>query len=128
MRKVIAVLMIIVAFLCSCSNAKEVKASNMAVSVGKQAIQLIDDYLDGRKNAHDVQQELMALHEKMSYTSDYVGTEMTAEQRDDWSISNAILSAEANIGFYEYDSNPENYNTIIERRNNLADLVGIEKR
>lgn len=128
MRKVFALLLILAVLLCGCSTGKQVKASNMAVSIGKQAVQLIDDYLDGTKNARDVQSQLMELYEKTNYASEHTAKDWTEEQRDDWFIHSSILSAEANIGFYAYDSTPEKYDKIIECRNKIAELVGVDKR
>ena len=127
MRKVFALLLILAVLLCGCSQAK-VTASAKAVSIGKQAVEALDGYLDGTmsyKDAHDAVDEAAR---KMEYASNYKAPDWTEEQKTDWFIHSALVSAGHDLIMDNYEGTPERYNDIVETRNKIAEYVGLGKR
>jgi len=127
MRKVFALLLILAVLLCGCSQAK-VTASAKAVSLAKQAVEAIDGYLDGTmsyKDAHDAVEEVTR---KMEYASNYKAPDWTEEQKTDWFIHSALVSAGHDLIMDNYEGTPETYDEIVKQRNEIAELVGVDKR
>lgn len=127
MRKAVVLLLILAVLLCACSQAN-VTASAKAVSVGKQAVEAIDAYLDGSATSKETGDKLSELARQLSYTSDYAGTNMTDQQRSDWYIKTDIDLAGHDIIMDNYNGTPETYDEIVKQRNEIAELVGVDKR
>ncbi len=124
-----ALFLLIVALLmgvAACSPAS--KASQKGQSVAKQAIETLDDYLDGNTTLDSAREKLFDLHDQMSYTNEYAGKEKTDAQQEDWFISHHLLMAALAVDMDSYKGNADTYDDIIKQRNELAALVGIKKR
>lgn len=132
MKKVLAILGVacIVFSVCACSSSAPVptsKASSKAVSIGKQAFDIIDQYLDGTETYRTVSDTLYDLHDRMRYASEY-SYPYTDEQRADYDIQRYILFASTYIHIDHNGGTPENYEKIISYRNKIAGLVGEDAR
>lgn len=127
MKKVLTILGVacIIFSLCACSSSAPTtssKASKKAVSIGKQAVELIDQYLDGEGEYRAIVDKLDELHHKLEYVYDYTYP-YTDEQRADSDIHRYILFATTHITSDHLGGTPENYEKIIEERNIIASLI-----
>lgn len=127
MKKTLVLILAVVLLLSACSGTK-VTASAKAVSVGKQAVEALDAYLDGSISGKDVNEKLSDLAKQLEYTSEYAGTNMTDQQRDDWYVKSDLVSANHAIIVDGYRGSPEAFDQIIEMRNAIAKIVGVPAR
>lgn len=109
-------------------GASASKASKKGLSVATQAVELLDNYLDGKENGSFVYEKLDDLCSQMNYTSDYVGTQKTDEQAADYEIHRQLLFASTAVMHDKFNGDAETYENVIEKRNALAVLAGIDER
>ena len=120
----IAVVMSMLLLIAGCSGGT--KASDKAVSVGKQAIAVADDYLDGKMSYKDANEKLSELKEEMEYVDNL-------EQGDkhkaaDFGVSTGILTLSTSMLSDSFDSTSDTYAKVVEARNSLAEKIGQKKR
>lgn len=110
--------------LFGCSE--KTNASDKALSVGKQAISIVDEYLDGTATYEEAYEKLSELQEEMDYVDDM---DRENEHRvDDFLISSDLIMLSHRLLMDYYDGTDETYNDIIEQRNDLAEEIGESKR
>lgn len=125
-------------FLCLCAillsalllfsgcGKEEPKASDKAISVGKQAVEVADDYLDGKSTYDTAYDKLDALLEELDYVDDL--TDSDENYPYDFYIQLDVLDVQTQILLDDMKSTAETYDNILKSRNDLADEVGISSR
>lgn len=108
---------------CGGSN---VKASDKAISVGKQVIAVVDDYLDGKLTYDDAYEAIDQLHSDMDYASDLAGADMSIIA--DNGVYSRIFGIQIDMIDENLKNDSESYDELIESRNVLADYIGEDKR
>lgn len=127
MKKTLVLILAVVLLLTACSGGK-VAASAKAVSVGKQAVETIDAYLDGSLSGKDANEKLSDLGRQLEYTGEYAGKKMSDQESADWFIKVDIDLANHEIIMDAYKGSPETFDKIAEKRNEIAERVGVSKR
>lgn len=127
-RVFIALTVIALLFVLVSCGASTPTASKKGISVATQAVELLDNYLDGKENGSFVYEKLDDLCSQMNYTSDYVGTQKTDEQAADYEIHRQLLFASTAVMHDKFNGDAETYENVIEKRNALAVLAGIDER
>ena len=119
---VVAVLMAACLLLCSCG--KKTKCSGQAVSVGKSAIEVLDEYLDNDRSSESTLNRLDELKEKMEYlkTEDMSKPSHSADS----SVSSDLVLAAHDVLFDSMDH--DKYDDILAKRNDIAKTIGEKKR
>jgi len=121
---IFASIIFIISTFVGCSA--NIKASDKAISVGKQAIAVADDYLDGSLTYNAASDKLDDLKEQMKYVDDLKqGDENKAA---DFSVSSGITILSSAIFSDSIGSSDDTYNKIVEARNSLAEKIGEKKR
>lgn len=119
---------LLAAALTSCGGGSNVKASEKAVSIGKSAIAIADDYLDNNVSSDVAVSRLESLNEKMEYVDNL--PEDTAEERAvrtaDFSVSVSLTILCHDITMDSIDNG--HYSQIKESRNKLAKEIGEKAR
>ena len=118
----------IVATNASNSSAKS-NATAKGASVAKQAVALLDDYLDGG-DFETVKDGLDDLYDEMDYV-DTMPTDTSEESRQhtaDLCISLILATARVQLIEDNYNGDYETYAEILEQRNELAQYAGIDER
>lgn len=69
MKKAISILLTI-AILFTVSGCSGTKASDKAVSVAKKAVEVVDDYLDGKITYKSASEKIDDLYNEMAYVDD----------------------------------------------------------
>ena len=126
MKRILVLILAVTLLLAACGQ--KTAASAKAVSLAKQAVEALDNYLDGSvsyKDAHDVVEEAA---KKMEYTSSYSAKDWTEEQKADWYIHSELVMAAHDLLMDNYEGTPERFNEIVERRNKIAEYAGLVKR
>lgn len=128
MKRLILLVLAIVVFatvLSGCGGSK-VKCSAKAISVGKQAISVVDDYLDGNISYYTADSKLDELYDDMEYANDlpYDDEYRTADLFVRWDIS--LCESDLVLDWVKCTS--ESYNNLIDSRNKLAEEIGEKKR
>ncbi len=122
--KFMLLFLVISLLLAGCGGGS--KASAKAVSVAKSAVEVADDYLDGRLSYSQADAKLDQLKEEMAYVDDLKqGDENKAS---DFSISVSITLLSTDIFHDSVNKTSESYNKVIETRNDLAKAAGLSKR
>lgn len=103
----------------------QVKASDKAVSIGKQALTVVDGYLDGTIEYTSAKSQIEKLCDKMSYASDL---DTDDEYYSDISVKHYILLISSSMIWDNYDSDLETYEELVEERNKLAECIGEDTR
>lgn len=111
--------------LVACSGS-DPKASDKAISVGKQAIVTVDDYLDGNITYDEADNKLSELYDDMSYVSDM--DEDDEHKAYDSSIEVDLLTISHNVTMDHFQGSNETYDDIMESRNELAEKIGEKDR
>lgn len=120
---IICISVIITVVIAGCGGSK---ASDKAVSVGKRAIEVVDEYLDGQVSYSAADIQLDELKEQMSYVDDL---EHGAKNKaTDFSISTSITLISSDMFQDSYKSTSETYDKLLQSRNELANKVGVKKR
>ena len=128
MKKMIVVLLLISSvLLCSCVAKVESKASSKALSVAKQAIQVLDGYLDGTTNNKECINKLKELNDQLDYVHGNK-SQMSDEETADWQISARITAANHKVLMDGTNGNAATYQEVIDARNELAKIIGEKSR
>lgn len=121
---IVLCLFTLVGFLTGCNGGT--KASDKAVSVAKRAIQVADDYLDGKLSYSEANDKLVVLDAEMDYANDL---DIKAENKAaDVSISVDITILSSSIFQDYYYGTSESYDKVLNARNSLAEDAGLKKR
>lgn len=132
MRKKTAVLCctLAAAALLAGGCSKSVDASDKAVSVAKQAIEVVDQYLDGETDGSEASDKLDELKEKMEYVDDMpTGTSKEKRQHTaDSSVATDIFILSADIVLDKHDADVDSYDELVSKRNELAEKIGEDER
>ncbi len=120
----ILTILVLAVVLSGCSGG--VKASDKAISVGKQAIAVADDYLDGKLTYHTADEKLGELCDEMDYVDDL-------EQGDknkaaDFSVQADIVTLSSAIFNDSVDKSDKTYEKVKDKRNEIAEDIGEKKR
>lgn len=132
MRKKTAVLCctLAVTALLAGGCSKSVDASDKAVSVAKQAIEVVDQYLDGETDGSEASDKLDELKEEMEYVDD-MPTGTSEEKRRhtaDSSIAADIFILSTDIVLDKHDADADSYDELVDKRNELAEKIGEDER
>ena len=125
----IAALVSVISSATGGNNTVKKYASAKAISVGTQAIDLADEYLDGA-DYYTVKAKLEDLEDEMDYVDD-MPTDTTEEKRvhtADRSIQLSIFLISTDITLDYCSDDNETYDSIIESRNELAKDLGLDER
>lgn len=120
----ILVILALAIILSGCSGGT--KASNKAVSVGKQAVSVADDYLDGKLTYDEADEKLDELSDEMDYVDDM--KQGDKNKAADFSIQANIVRLSSGIFNDSISGTDETYDSVVDTRNSLADKVGEKKR
>ena len=129
--KKILVLIFVNLFLLSCVSCATTSASIKAVSVGKQAIVILDDYLDGKQDYKSAYEQVEELFDQMKYAESYNEidySDRTDEQKADKDVYFYLLSSKIYLISDNMDRTPESYAKVLEIRNELAQVIGVSDR
>lgn len=127
MKKIGSVLLCVLLLLTmnACSG-KGANASDKAISVGKSAVEVVDNYLDNKIDGKEAGEKLDELYAEMEYVDDLPQDD--EHKAHDFLISSDILSLSTKMIWVDYDEDSEAYDEILETRNELAESIGIKKR
>ena len=100
--------------------------SSKALSVAKQAIQVADDYLDGKITGNKAKAEFDGFNESMKYVDDLSRTDKN--RQEDYNIQHGIFILSTSISTDDYKKTSESYDHVMESRNNLAKDAGLKNR
>ena len=106
--------------LCACGA--KTQASAKAVSVAKQAVEIADNYLDGKIKYEKATEQLDDLD--MSYAYE----DKSASHTADVVISSDLTILKHNILMDKIDKTSESYNKVLEARNEIAKDAGLKTR
>lgn len=106
----------------------KVNATDKAISVGRSAIEIADEYLDNNCTADSALRDLEALSEKMEYVDSMPnGTSEEQSQRTaDFGVQSALVVLSHEIMMDKYQN--DRYDDIVDARNEIAELIGEDKR
>lgn len=130
MKKIFVTILVAV-LLLSCVSCATTSASIKAVSVGKQAIVILDDYLDGKQDYKSAYEQLEELFDQMKYAEAYDKidfSDRTDEQIADKDVYFYLLSSKTYLISDNMDRTPESYEKLLENRNKLARVIGVAER
>lgn len=85
---------------------------NINRDIGRQAVEIVDRYLDGNGTADLAHERILELYD------DYV------DELDN-ATAFGILQLRIALSAYAHSGTTEDFNTFVERRNSLADDVGL---
>ena len=114
-------ILVAIAILFTVSGCSGTNASDKAVSVAKQVIETIDDYLDGKITYKSASEKNDDLCEEMAEIGD-------KHKTADFSINSSILILSSKLLWDNYDSTDETYADVVDTRNTLAKDAGLKKR
>ena len=114
-----AVLLLLIG-LCACGA--KTQASAKAVSVAKQAVEIADNYLDGKIKYEKATEQLDDLD--MSYAYD----DKSASHTADVAISTDLTMLRGAIVTDHFDQTSESYNKVLAKRNDIAKDAGLKTR
>lgn len=120
----ILVIVVLVIALSGCSGST--KASDKAISIGKQAVSVVDDYLDGKLTYDEADEKLDGLKSDMQYVDDLPQDD--EHKAADFGISTDITLISHDLLIDNVDNTSESYDELVDRRNALAEEVGEKKR
>lgn len=132
MRKKTAVLCcaLVATVLLASGCSKSIDASDKAVSIAKQAIEVVDQYLDGGVDGSEASDKLDELKEEMEYVDD-MPTGTSKEKRRhtaDSSIATDIFILSTDIVLDKHNADADSYDKLVDKRNELAEEIGESKR
>lgn len=110
--------------------SKSIDASDKAVSIAKQAIEVVDQYLDGGVDGSEASDKLDELKEEMEYVDD-MPTGTSEEKRRhtaDSSIATDIFILSTDIVLDKHNADADSYDKLVDKRNELAEEIGESKR
>lgn len=111
--------------LTSCGGNKR-EPSEKAASVGKQALTAVDAYLDGDMSYDEAYEKLNDLSDELDYVKDQ---DIKDEHHiEDSTIQICISGISIRLMGDNYDSDSESYKELLNKRNDLAEKLGEEKR
>ena len=128
MKKIALFLLIVASLISVTACGTSSKASKKGQSVAKQAVEVLDDYLDGIENGKDAYEKLERLYDQMNYAGEYEGIRLTDEEKTDRFIHSYLLYAQIAVSNDKFEGDAETYEEVIAERNRLAALVGIKER
>lgn len=102
------------------------KASKKAISVAENAIQVVDDYLDGKITATAANDKLKELKKEMEYVDTLTSDDKN--KASDFSISTSLTTLSSSILSDSYKSSDDTYDKIVDGRNSLAKKAGLKER
>ncbi len=120
------IIMLSVSLLFSGCKRDETKASDKAISIGTQVVEIADDYLDYKLSSDDAKDKIDALYEELDYVNDL--TESDENYLYDFSISIGVFDVSTKIFLDDIDHTAATYDDVLEARNNLAEDVGMSSR
>lgn len=122
----VLMILIIVALLAGCGS--KVNATDKAISVGRSAIEIADEYLDNDCTADSALRDLDELSEKMEYV-DSMPNDTSEEQKQrtaDFGVQSALVVLSHEITMDKFHN--DRYDDIVDARNKIAELIGEDKR
>lgn len=131
MRKFISTITVFIILLATFTACKaSANASEKAVSAAKQAIECVDDYLDGKVGYDDISDKLDEIGNSMEYASEYTPEEKNEDPQkySDYRIHFELLLLPHSILMDSIESDPESYQEIIDCRNKIASYAGLPER
>lgn len=129
MKKQIAGVMVagLAALMITACGGSKTKVSNKAQSVGKSAIEVVDQYLDGDLDYDDVSDQLDELSEELDYTSEDSDKDKDTHFGDS-SVQSDIVLLGSEIFQDHFEGTSDTYDDIVDKRNELAETIGEKKR
>ena len=124
-RSIIAVLLALVVFL-SCGCGSKTKASDKAISVAKQAVEVADNYLDGKVSKDIAYDKLNSLYDEMSYVDNL--TDSDPNKTEDFYIQLDTLHLSTSVLLNDINNDSKSYDEVIKARNDLAEDAGLKAR
>lgn len=115
-----------VSLLFSGCKKDETKASDTAISVGTQVVEVADDYLDNKISNDDAKDKIDALYEELDYVENL--TESDENYPDDLWIAIDVLDVSTAILLEDTDNTDATHDDVLEARNGLAEDVGMSSR
>ena len=113
-------MVLVVSVFAGCNNTG---ASKDSLSLGKEALEIADSYLDSEIDGDDAVDQLEELYNTLfEYAEDEGEDSGTYEQ--DTMIAAYTFSVQMYIWNCEYYGTDEYYDKLIEARNNLAETIG----
>lgn len=107
------------------STATVIEYSSKAIGIGSQAVSRIDEYLDGKTDDVTTREKLDKLYADLEEIDK---VDIDEKYKGDDFITTDILLSSSSILNYSITDSADNYNSILEHRNNLAERVGKESR
>lgn len=125
-KRIAIFLVTVLSVLFALSGCSSTKASDKAVSIAKQAIEAVDDYLDGKITYDSVSAKIDDLCNEMAYVDDLDRDD--EHKAADYSISVSISTLPSDLLWDNYHNDDESYAKVVETRNELAEEAGLKKR
>jgi len=124
MKKLFCVFLVmaLVAGLVGCGS-NEPAASERNINIATRAVEIVDEFLDGAIRAgvaHDRVNELAEI--------DTTNTKDVRVDQANHRLSTDLLLLRTDLSRAAWEDTTENYNRVLERRNALAERVGIDAR
>lgn len=125
-RKAAIIFTILSALLLASCGTEERTASEKAISVGKQALEATDCYLDGEATYDRAYEKIGDLYSDMSYVSDQEFNE--EHHAEDSMIRTHISSIQTRLTSDNFHNDSDSYKELLDARNKLAEDLGEKKR
>lgn len=125
-KYVVAALAIVSCLALTACGGNKREPSEKAASVGKQALEAVDAYLDGDMSYDETKEKLNDLSDELDYVSDQDVSE--EHHADDSIIRSRITGISISLIDDDYNSDSESYKKLLEKRNELSEDLGEKKR
>ena len=124
-RKIVALVLalVLVTGLVACSGRK---ASDKAISVGKEALEVVDGYLDRKISSADAREKLDSLKTDMEYVNDLSSDDKN--KIPDFFVQSDLLILSSSILTDGLSGTDETYAKVLKARNELAKNIGEKAR
>lgn len=99
--------------------------SDKAMSVAKQAVKVIDDYLEGNISYEEARDKISGLDDDMEYAN---SIEYGEEHYDDRWLRHDLTMLSFSLMSDRWDGDLESYEELVEDRNKIAEDAGLKKR
>ena len=121
------VLWLIISIVFGFGKSSKLKdASNKAISIGTQVVEVVDSYLDNKILNDTAQDKVDALLEELNYVNDL--TESDENYPDDLYMQINVLGVSTAILFDDMKHTDETYDGVLKARNELAEDLGMSSR
>lgn len=125
-KYILIVILILILIVSIAFFPQRNKASQKAISIGKQAVDIADNYLDGELSYLTACDKLDELNQKMDYVDNLKHEDKN--KAADFGISGDILILSTEILSDGSANTSDTYKSVIEARNTLASHVKVKKR